>query len=94
MPPPIPNEPAVDGDSLRQLTKQEMWIHIILYTYEVFIIKKEGFLVTTWGHEAIDSWMNLYLDNFFEGTNPVPANLNSIVIQYAIDHNWTVNQLV
>ena len=94
MPPPTADTPTATGDFLRQLSKQEMWIHIILYTYEVFILKVPGRQVTDWPLEAIDSWMNIFLDNYFDGINPVPLNLNSIIIQYAIDHNWTVNDLV
>ena len=98
MPPPVyfpigdPRE--VDSQCLPQLTKLQMTILVIKYTYEVYVAKLPPRLITTWDPIAVNTWMEMYMDRLMYQIEPLPNDFNTIIIDHAIANFWTVEELV
>ena len=85
---------AVHARNLVQLSRSQMAIHIIIYAFEVYVLKLNANQITTWTPNIINSLMEIYMDKLQFNINPLPPNLYQILIDYAVDQMWTVPQLV
>ena len=94
MPAPLPNSQATPSDTLRHLPKEEMWTHIFLYTFQIWILKLPPNRVTTWNEEPIDTLMEIYMDYIQFKSNPIPHNVNLLLINFGCQEQWTMAQLV
>ena len=94
MPAPFPGSHAVSSDNIRHLTKEEMWHHIFLYTFQIWILKLPPNQVTAWNEGPIDTFMEIYMDYVELKSNPIPRNINQMLIDFGCREQWTVAQLV
>ena len=94
MPAPIPNVTTISRDTLRRLPMHEMWSHIFFYTFQVYILQLPPRRVTPWNEELIDTLMEMHMDNLQYNSNPVPTNINQLLINFALREQWTVAELV
>ena len=72
----------------------EMWSHIFFYTFQVYILKLPPQRVTPWNDELIDALMEMYMDSLQYNSNPIPTNVNQLLINFAVREQWTVAELV
>ena len=88
------NYPVFDARHLQVLPKQDLMKLLIKFTYEVYIKKLPRDQIKPWTPNQSHSIMEHYLDMAMLGQPTLPADINSVIIQSAIDGNRTVAELV
>ena len=79
---------------MQELSKDDVMKLLIQYTYEVYIKKVANNEVSVWLPPQFDAVMNHYMDTIILQQPSLTDNINSLIIQKAIDETWTLAELV